>query len=282
MRRRKKHEPSPRLVRKWTKGPSTTQRRGERTAALRLLQPPKVVDERTVRLPGIEDLQLENPGAGRRGRALMPGRGDHTRRDAPREEALPGTPLAREPGAEDKTPPTGRTRPRGTPCGSDERREVLRPARCEPASRGGKADCRACAQALHEGLPGLEQAPRQGQGAKETGPAHPGPLGVGRRKGACHRGGAPRDGEPEASEHDGLRTGNLECSRLAGQTWAQQRHCRCQAGSRCQEDRTRGSQARDPPRQGAPRGDLHHLQPVPTPRPREPGRRGVRLQRLCT
>ena len=58
---RKKHEPSPRLVRRWTKGPSTTGRREDRTAALRLLQPVKVVDDTTVRLPGIGDLELEDP-----------------------------------------------------------------------------------------------------------------------------------------------------------------------------------------------------------------------------
>ena len=58
---RKKHEPSPRLVRMWTRGPSTTRRRKDRTAGLRLLQPPKVVDERTVRLPGVGDLELEDP-----------------------------------------------------------------------------------------------------------------------------------------------------------------------------------------------------------------------------
>ena len=58
---RKKHEPSPRLVRRWTKGPSSTRRREERTAGLRLLQPPKVVDERTVRLPGIGNFELKDP-----------------------------------------------------------------------------------------------------------------------------------------------------------------------------------------------------------------------------
>ena len=40
---RRKHEPSPRLVRRWTKEPSTTERREEHTVALRLLEPPKVV-----------------------------------------------------------------------------------------------------------------------------------------------------------------------------------------------------------------------------------------------
>ena len=58
---RKRNEPSPRLVRRWLKGPSQTRRRGERTASLRLLQPVKVVDERTVRLPRIGDLELEVP-----------------------------------------------------------------------------------------------------------------------------------------------------------------------------------------------------------------------------
>ena len=58
---RRKHEPSPRLVRRWTKEPCTTGRREERTAALRLLEPPKVVDATTVRLPGIGDLELQDP-----------------------------------------------------------------------------------------------------------------------------------------------------------------------------------------------------------------------------
>ena len=82
---RKEHEPSSRLVRRWTKGPSATGRRGDRTAALRLLQPVKIVDATTVRLPGIGDLPLEDPipeGADIRSCQVV----ETTREETPREK----------------------------------------------------------------------------------------------------------------------------------------------------------------------------------------------------
>ena len=58
---RKEHEPSPRLVKRGTNGASSTRRREERAAALRVLQPVKVAHATTVSLPGIRNLELEDP-----------------------------------------------------------------------------------------------------------------------------------------------------------------------------------------------------------------------------
>ena len=60
---RGKHQPSARLVRVWTKGPSQTGRREERTAAVRLLEAPRVLDAHTISVNGLGRHTLHDPVA---------------------------------------------------------------------------------------------------------------------------------------------------------------------------------------------------------------------------
>ena len=175
---RRKHEPSPRLVRRWTKEPCTTGRREERTAALRLLEPPKVVDATTVRLPGIGDLELQDPvpdGADVRSCQVVESTREGTPPDKKRYRVhlQIGTPV----------PKTRRRRAVGIDLGvvhaiTTSDGEFLDRPDVSALLEEARALGGPCAQALHTRLAGLETAPCASTGAAAQGASGPGQLGV--------------------------------------------------------------------------------------------------------
>ena len=218
---RKKHEPSPRLVRRWTKGPSITRRREERTAALRLLEPAKVVDETTVRLPGIGDLELEDPvpdGADIRSCQVV----EITRQGTPSEKKRYRVHLQ----LGSPVPKTRRRRRMGIDLGvthavsTSDGKFFDRPdmsAALEEAERLVKHARKHCTRRV----PGLGPSPCRGPGAEKEGPTHPGQLGTSRCPGVGGKRRASRHGEPQAPEHDCIRTRHLERPGVERQARAQ-------------------------------------------------------------